>query len=66
MIMVPVASSAIAAIGYDPSTQRMTILFTSGRSYTFCRVPSSVHARMMSAPSKGRFYDDHIKNRYHC
>ena len=66
MNMVRVVSSAIAAIGYDEPTQRMTILFRSGRTYSFCRVPASVHQRLMASGSKGRFYNDHIKDRYRC
>lgn len=66
MNMVHVRSSMMTSVGYDAQTQQMTILFASGKRYTFCRVPSFIHAGLMSAYSKGRFYNDHIKDRYRC
>lgn len=66
MNLVHVTSSMMTSIGYDAQTQQLTILFASGKRYTFCRVPSSLHAGLMNACSKGRFYNDHIKDRYHC
>ena len=67
MHMVPVRfSSAIAAVGYDPQTRRMKITFTQGHTYDFCGVPRHVHAGVMRAPSKGAYYNEHIKDRYPC
>ncbi|WP_408634138.1 KTSC domain-containing protein [Pseudazoarcus pumilus] len=64
--MIPVSSSAIAAIGYDPDTRRMRITFTSGGTYDFCGVPEHVFTGFLHAPSKGSFYDQHIRDRYQC
>ena len=64
--MIPVRSSAIHSIGYDPDTQRMRIRFVSGDTYDFCRVPEHVFDAFLRAPSKGRYYHDHIKDRYDC
>jgi hypothetical protein len=64
--MIPVASSAIKAVGYDPSSRRMKITFTQGHTYDFCRVPQSVYEGLMRAFSKGTYYNDHIKERYPC
>ena len=64
--MVRVISSAIAAVGYDAAARRMKIRFTSGNVYDFCGVPEHVHAGLMSAPSKGAYYNDYIKDRYPC
>jgi hypothetical protein len=36
MKMIPVRSSAIRAVGYDPATQRMRITFVEGHGYDFC------------------------------
>lgn len=66
MEMITVASSAISAIGYDPSTMRMKIRFVQGETYDFCRVPEAAFNRFMKAYSKGTFYNDHIKDRYQC
>lgn len=66
MEMIRVNSSAIAAVGYDPPSQRMKIQFKQGKTYDFCRVPQSVFDGLLSASSKGSYYDSHIRNRYQC
>ncbi|RQT78109.1 MULTISPECIES: KTSC domain-containing protein [Burkholderia cepacia complex] len=66
MEMIPVRSSAIRAVGYDQGSMRMRILFTQGHSYDFCRVPADVYRGLMSAPSMGSYYNNVIKDRYHC
>lgn len=66
MQMVPVSSSAISAVGYDPDTQNMKITFTQGHTYDFCRVPRNIYEGLMHAYSKGAYYNDNIKDRYTC
>jgi hypothetical protein len=64
--MTPISSSAIEAVGYDPSTGRMRIRFTGGSEYDFCGVPEHVYRDLMSASSSGIYYNDHIRDRYPC
>jgi hypothetical protein len=66
MDMVPVTSSAMEAVGYDPQTRLMKIRFSGGRIYDFCGVPEHVYHGLLNAPSKGVYYNDHIKDRYPC
>lgn len=66
MEMIRVNSSAITAVGYDPSTRRMRITFEQGDSYDFCGVPLYVYEALMRASSKGTYYNDHIRDRYQC
>ena len=66
MEMIPVSSSAIRAIGYDIETKRMKIAFVEGYAYDFCGVPESVFNGLLRAGSKGRYYNDHIRDRYPC
>lgn len=66
MEMIPVRSSAIRAVGYDPINLRMRILFAQGHTYNFCRVPAQVYNGLMRAPSMGSYYNNFIKDRYHC
>lgn len=62
-----VTSTAISQIEYDPSSQQMFVTFRdSGRTYTFCRVPQHVYESFLAAPSKGEFFNDHVKDRYDC
>jgi hypothetical protein len=64
--MTPVSSSAIEAVGYDPSTGLMRIRFTGGNEYDFCDVPENVYQALMSASSRGTYYNDYIRDRYPC
>lgn len=67
MEMIPVRSSAISAVGYDPSTGRMKIRFTSqGTIYDFCGVPQHIYDGLMNAASIGTYYDRFIRDRYQC
>jgi len=66
MDMIPVWSTAIRAVGYDPTTQRMKIAFVEGHTYDFCRVPQHIFDGLLRAESKGRYYDAYIRDRYHC
>jgi hypothetical protein len=66
MHMVPVHSSALRAVGYDPTSCRMKITFLQGDTYDFCGVPANVYECLMSAHSKGVYYNDHIRDRYQC
>lgn len=66
MDMQYVSSSAISAVGYDERTKRMTIVFTNGRAYDFCGVPHYVYLGLMTAASKGQYYNAYIRDRYQC
>jgi hypothetical protein len=61
-----ISSSAIAAVGYDDATRQMKIRFVAGHTYDFCGVPRSVFEGLLDAASKGRYYNEHIKDRYPC
>jgi len=60
------SSSAIKRAEYDPLAQRLTIWFPEGHSYDFCGVPQEIWQGLLSAGSKGRYYNDRIAGRYHC
>ena len=66
MKMIWVSSSAISAVGYDHDTQQMGIRFVQGSTYTFCCVPQHIFDGLLSAASKGTYYDRHIRDKYHC
>lgn len=62
--MIPVKSSNIAAVGYDPGTAILTVQFSSGRTYAFEDVPPGEHNDFMASNSKGSYFANHIKNQY--
>jgi hypothetical protein len=66
MQLIRVNSSAMSAVGYDPQTRRMKITFVQGHTYDFCGVPPHIFDGLLMAPSKGTYYNDHIKDRYRC
>lgn len=55
MLLVPVASTDIAAAGYDPQTFEMQIQFTTGTIYSYASVPQEVYDGFIYAPSKGSY-----------
>ena len=59
-----VASSNIASIGYDTTTQTLEVEFQSGWVYQYYGVPEFLHQEIMRAPSKGQFLNQYIKNAY--
>ncbi|MRH79078.1 KTSC domain-containing protein [Spiribacter sp. C176] len=64
--MQSVSSKAIDAIGYDPTTQRLRIIFRQGRTYDYCGVPAHIYEQFLRAASKGGFFNTHIDGRYQC
>ena len=59
-----VASSNVAAIGYDSPTQTLEVEFVNGSVYQYYNVPEQMHKKIMSAPSKGRFLNTYIRDSY--
>lgn len=63
MKMIPVDSSAIAEIGYEDGT--LAIRFRSRRElYSFPNVPEQIFKDFLQAPSKGKFYNENIRDIY--
>ena len=66
MEMISVISRAISDIGYDKPTQHMRIKFKQGDTYSYCRVPENIFLELLSATSKGTYYDRYIKDKFDC
>ncbi len=62
MTLIPVNSTAIAAVGYDGHT--LTIEFTSGRVYDHPGVSEQVFYELMNASSMGAYYSHNIRGKY--
>jgi len=60
----PVRSSNLAAVGYDPESRILEIEFPDSGVYQYFDVPQSVYDDLMSAPSHGKFFHAHIRNKY--
>lgn len=57
-------STAIRTFIYDASAQRLLVTFVTGRKYIYEDVPPEVHAAFQAAPSRGRFFNTQIRDRY--
>ncbi|WP_169582510.1 MULTISPECIES: KTSC domain-containing protein [Microbacterium] len=57
-------SGAIASAGYDADVAVLELEFTSGEVYRFYAVPPSIHRGLIGADSAGRFFREHIRDRY--
>jgi hypothetical protein len=59
-----VDSTSLASVGYDAASQTLEIEFRTGALYRYLAVPAEVHRALMSAESKGRYFSQHIRDRY--
>ncbi|MBM3208711.1 KTSC domain-containing protein [Candidatus Shapirobacteria bacterium] len=64
MHRIPVTSSNIRSIGYDPESQILKVEFNSGEVYQYFDVPEHLYQELMKASSPGRFLNDYIKYSY--
>jgi hypothetical protein len=64
--MIPVASSHIAALGYDALASELYVAFSSPRptTYVYEGVAKQVFDRLIQSESIGRFFNEEIKGRY--
>jgi hypothetical protein len=59
-------SSALFAVGYDAETQLLCVEFRSGAVYDYLGVPQDIHAGLLNAPSKGRYFNRVIRDQFPC
>jgi hypothetical protein len=58
-------STIIRKISYDDATRMLSVWFVpSGRRYDYEDVPPETYATFQQAFSKGRFFNDFIRDRY--
>ena len=65
MIRETVSSSELRSIGYG-NTMILEVEFQNGGVYQYFEVPKGAHAELMSASSKGRYFNQNIRNVYRC
>ena len=58
------ASSNLAGYDYDPEKRVLTILFTSGREYSYRDVPENIADELGTASSPGKYFNSAIKDSY--
>lgn len=60
---VPVDSSDIVSVGYNPETKNLFVEFKGGRVYKYSGVPAEIHDKLMKANSHGRFFNRKVKDK---
>lgn len=60
----PVASSHIAAVGYDDSEQVLEVEFQDGSVYSYTGVPHATYHQLITAGSVGKFFYQNIRDRF--
>ena len=66
MEMHRVSSSNIHSIGYDEAHLKMQVKFHSGALYEYSNVQLRRYELFMTSISKGRYFDEYIKEKYPC
>ncbi|MFQ5911262.1 MAG: KTSC domain-containing protein [Thermoplasmata archaeon] len=64
MIRKPVESSNLISVGYDSKSATLEIEFRSGDVYRYFDVAESLYVKLMEAPSHGKFFHAHIRDKY--
>ncbi len=59
-----VSSSILHSVGYDAKRSTLQVQFHGGRVYNYLDVPAVQYSRLMSAESKGTYFDVHIRDKY--
>lgn len=62
--MVQVESEAVDEIRYDADRAILFVRFAHGGWYGYFDVPREIHDAFVSAESHGRFFHEHIRDRY--
>lgn len=58
-------STSIRRIKYESGTRVLSVWFLrSGKRYDYEAVPPETYAAFREATSKGRFFNEHIRNRF--
>ncbi len=68
MKRIPVESSNLASVGYDPTSKVLEIEFKTARIYEYYDVPQDEYDGLMVASSHGSYFYHNIRNggyRYH-
>ena len=64
MERIPVQSSNLSAVGYDPATEILEVEFLNGSIYEYKNVPQIVYDQFMSASSLGSYFNREISRNF--
>ncbi|HXK61902.1 MAG TPA: KTSC domain-containing protein [Acidobacteriota bacterium] len=61
---MPVCSSNIRYIGYDPESKILELEFHSGSIYQYYEAPENIYQSIMRSASKGSYFHNYTKSRH--
>jgi len=59
--LIPVDSSNLEKVGYDPEAKKLIAGFKGGTLYEYSGVPLTVYGRLLAAESHGKFLNSEVK-----
>jgi hypothetical protein len=62
MAQVDLQSTSLNAATYQDQSAFLELEFRSGAIYRYLGVPERVYQKLLSAESKGRYFNQHIRN----
>ena len=62
MERIPIQSSNLASVGYDPENVTLEVEFSRGGIYQYYGVPQHIYEGLINASSKGNFFHHNIKS----
>lgn len=64
MRVATVDSSTLATVAYDEARELLQLEFCARAVYEYFDVPAAVHQALLDAPSKGRYFNQAIRDRF--
>jgi hypothetical protein len=64
MKVTAVESTTLATVGYDDESGQLQLEFCNRAIYRYFDVPSAVHRALLTAASKGNYFNTTIRGRY--
>jgi hypothetical protein len=61
---VPVDSTLLLWVAYSPEQHRLRLKFRSGEIYDYAQVPQTIYQDLLTADSKGRYFNHHIRDAF--
>jgi hypothetical protein len=61
---VPVNSTLLAKVTYEADQSMLQLEFCNGAIYRYLAVPADIHHGLLSADSKGTYFNRQIRNRF--
>jgi KTSC domain len=62
--LVQLRSSVVKYARYDSVARELTVSLHETGIYTYVGVPKEIYMGLLAAPSKGAFYNAHIRDRF--